>query len=102
MNTLHEAHSLWTDQPILGTIHDRLNFSHYADVLTEVVETLAVFSTKGLLQNPARVLTTQAESNPRPFADNHMNRKKGASAHERGQGPEGTPTDRDPKGTRAV
>jgi len=39
MNTLHEAHSLWTDQPILGTIHDRLNFSHYADVLTEVVLT---------------------------------------------------------------
>lgn len=28
---------LWTDQPILGTKQDRLNFSHYADVLAEVV-----------------------------------------------------------------
>ncbi len=30
---------LWTDQPILGAAHDRLNFSHYANVLTEVVLT---------------------------------------------------------------
>ena len=30
---------MWTDQPILGAQSDRLNFSHYADVLTEVVLT---------------------------------------------------------------
>ena len=33
------THGLWTDRPILGATHDRLNFSHYADVLTEVVLT---------------------------------------------------------------
>lgn len=32
-----QSHHLWTDQPILGARHDRLNFSHYAEVLTEVV-----------------------------------------------------------------
>ena len=30
---------LWTDQPILDTKQDRLNFSHYADALAEVVLT---------------------------------------------------------------
>jgi len=39
MRTANEMHSLWTDQPILGAGHDRLNFSHYADVLAEVVLT---------------------------------------------------------------
>ncbi len=37
MKTVTEMHSLWTDQPILGTRHDQLSFSHYAEVLTEVV-----------------------------------------------------------------
>ena len=36
---MDEVHSLWTDQPILGAKDDRLNFSHYADILTEVVLT---------------------------------------------------------------
>jgi formylglycine-generating enzyme required for sulfatase activity len=39
MNTEIKMHGLWTDQPILGTRHDRLDFSHYADVLTEVALT---------------------------------------------------------------
>jgi len=30
---------MWTDQPILGAQSDRLNFSHYADVLVKVVLT---------------------------------------------------------------
>jgi len=30
---------MWTDQPIRGAQSDRLNFSHYADVLAEVVRT---------------------------------------------------------------
>ncbi|MEA3339275.1 MAG: SUMF1/EgtB/PvdO family nonheme iron enzyme [Chloroflexota bacterium] len=30
---------MWTDQPIKGAQSDRLNFSHYADVLAEVVRT---------------------------------------------------------------
>jgi formylglycine-generating enzyme required for sulfatase activity len=34
-----DLHGLWTDQPILGATHDQLNFSHYADVLTNVVLT---------------------------------------------------------------
>ncbi|MCP4538911.1 MAG: SUMF1/EgtB/PvdO family nonheme iron enzyme [Chloroflexi bacterium] len=34
-----ETRGLWTDQPILGAKHDRLNFTHYADVLSEVVLT---------------------------------------------------------------
>ena len=37
--TSHETHGLWTDQPITETKHDQLNFSHYAQVLTEVVLT---------------------------------------------------------------
>lgn len=37
--TSNEIRGLWTDQPILDAGHDRLNFSHYADVLTEVVLT---------------------------------------------------------------
>ncbi len=36
-SSINETRGLWTDQPILGTQHDRLNFSHYADVLAEVV-----------------------------------------------------------------
>jgi formylglycine-generating enzyme required for sulfatase activity len=32
-----EMRGPWTDQPIRGVEHDKLNFSHYADVLTEVV-----------------------------------------------------------------
>ncbi len=39
MKTVNEIHSLWTDQPIMGAKHDRLNFSHYADVLSDVVLT---------------------------------------------------------------
>jgi formylglycine-generating enzyme required for sulfatase activity len=39
MKKTDETRGLWTDQPILGARHDRLNFSHYADVLTEVVLT---------------------------------------------------------------
>jgi formylglycine-generating enzyme required for sulfatase activity len=39
VETPRETRGLWTDQPILGTEHDRLNFSHYADVLSEVVLT---------------------------------------------------------------
>jgi formylglycine-generating enzyme required for sulfatase activity len=39
VETSGETRGLWTDQPILGTEHDRLNFSHYADVLAEVVLT---------------------------------------------------------------
>ena len=39
METSRETRGLWTDQPILDAGHDRLNFSHYADVLTEVVLT---------------------------------------------------------------
>lgn len=35
----NETHRLWTDQPILSVRNDRLNFSHYADVLAEVVLT---------------------------------------------------------------
>ncbi|MEE8389936.1 MAG: P-loop NTPase fold protein, partial [Anaerolineae bacterium] len=37
--TSRETRGLWTDQPILNAKHDRLNFSHYADVLTEVILT---------------------------------------------------------------
>jgi formylglycine-generating enzyme required for sulfatase activity/energy-coupling factor transporter ATP-binding protein EcfA2 len=37
--TSNEMRGLWTDQPILNTQHDRLNFSHYANVLAEVVLT---------------------------------------------------------------
>ena len=36
---MDEIRGLWTDQPILGAKDDRLNFSHYADILTEVVLT---------------------------------------------------------------
>jgi len=36
---MNEKRSLWTDQPILGAGYDRLSFSHYADVLAEVVLT---------------------------------------------------------------
>ncbi len=36
---MDELRSLWTDQAILGERHDRLNFSHYADILSEVVLT---------------------------------------------------------------
>ncbi|HDQ71623.1 MAG TPA: hypothetical protein ENN19_05935 [Chloroflexi bacterium] len=39
MDTLNKSDALWTDQPIRGGEHDRLNFLHYADVLTEVVLT---------------------------------------------------------------
>jgi len=36
---MNGTRSLWTDQPILGAMHDRFNFSHYADVLAEVALT---------------------------------------------------------------
>lgn len=39
MKPLRERRSLWTDQPIVGANHDLLNFTHYADILTEVVLT---------------------------------------------------------------
>lgn len=39
MKAMNEMRGLWTDQPILGARHDRLRFSHYADVLAEVVLT---------------------------------------------------------------
>jgi len=32
-----QAYNLWNDQPVLDATHDRLSFSHYADVLSEVV-----------------------------------------------------------------
>jgi len=35
MKTPNEIRGLWTDQPILGARHDRLDFSHYADVLAD-------------------------------------------------------------------
>jgi len=54
------------------------------DVLADVTETLAVFSTKGLLQDPERALTAQAESDSRPLADSPADCKEGASAHEAG------------------
>lgn len=38
-DTPNKPDALWTDQPIRGGEHDRLNFLHYADVLTEVVLT---------------------------------------------------------------
>ncbi len=38
-NTPNKPDGLWTDQPIRGGEHDRLNFSHYADVLADVVLT---------------------------------------------------------------
>jgi len=39
------------------------------DALADVAETLAVFSSKGLLQSPERTLTDQAESDSGPLAD---------------------------------
>ena len=35
----NQSRSLWTDRPILGARHDLLDFSHYAEVLTDVVLT---------------------------------------------------------------
>lgn len=34
-----QTYNLWNDQPVLDATYDRLNFSHYADVLSEVVRT---------------------------------------------------------------
>ena len=62
------------------------------DVLADVTETLALFSAKGLLQSPKR-LVTPAEPDARPAEDNSSMPEKGASPHE----PEGTPADRDPQ-----
>ncbi len=39
MTAPSEWRGLWTDQPIRDADHDRLNFAHYADVLTEVALT---------------------------------------------------------------
>lgn len=61
------------------------------DVLADVTETLALFSAKGLLQSPKRVVTP-ADPDAGPAVEKPSVHEKGAISHE----PEGTPADRDP------
>jgi predicted KAP-like P-loop ATPase len=48
MKAMNGMRGLWTDQPILGVRYDRLRFSHYADVLAEVVLTVDTPITIGI------------------------------------------------------
>lgn len=74
METLQETHSLWTDQPITGVRQDRLNFSHYADVLTEVVLTtdtpitIGIFGPWGSGKTSLMRLTAEQLTNRRTTA----------------------------------